>query len=61
MACGNAVMHRVRDALVNANSATAERQKMDPDLTRQLTSEFAPQVAQLGALIGRDLSAWSRS
>ncbi len=32
---------------------------MDPDLRRQLTEEFAPQVEELGKLIGRDLSAWS--
>ena len=30
-----------------------------PQLRAQLTAEFAPQVAELGALIGRDLSAWS--
>src|SRR5689334_22452740 len=54
------VMHRVRDALVTANSTTAQRKKMDPELRAQLTREFAPQVAELGALIGRDLSAWSK-
>jgi hypothetical protein len=54
------VMHRVRDALVSVNSTTTERAKMDPELRAQLTAEFAPQVAELGALIGRDLSAWSR-
>jgi len=53
------VMHRVRDALVSANSASAERQRMDPALRARLSDEFAPQVAELGALIGRDLSAWS--
>jgi Sulfotransferase domain len=55
------VMHRVRDALVNANSTKAERKKMDPELRRLLTDEFTPQVAELGAVIGRDLSAWSRA
>jgi len=53
-------MHRVRDVLVSANSTTAQRKNMDPQLRAQLTAEFAPQVAELGALIGRDLSAWSR-
>ncbi len=57
---GMPVMHRVRDALVSANSTAAQRQKMDPELRRRLTDEFAPQVAELGALIGRDLSSWSR-
>ncbi len=54
------IMHRVRDAMVSANSTEAQRQKMDPELRTRLTDEFAPQVAELGALIGRDLSAWSR-
>ena len=56
-----ALLHRVRDALVNANSRPAERQKMDPALRAALTAEFAPQVAELGEIIGRDLSAWSRA
>ena len=55
------LMHRVRDRLVSANSATAARSKMDPELRRQLTLEFAPEVAELGEIIGRDLSAWSAS
>jgi hypothetical protein len=54
-----APLHRVRDALVNANSKPATRRAMDPQLRAALTAEFAPQVAELGALIGRDLSAWS--
>jgi hypothetical protein len=52
-------MHRVRDAMVSANSAKATRQSMDPALRAQLTEEFAPQVAALGRIIGRDLSAWT--
>jgi hypothetical protein len=55
------VAHRIRDVLVNANSRQAVRAEMDPDLRRRLTEEFAPQVADLGELIGRDLSAWSRA
>ena len=54
------VAHRVRDVLVSANSRRAARAEMDPALRRRLTEEFAPQVADLGQLIGRDLSAWSR-
>lgn len=53
------VAHRVRDALVSANSARAKRGTMDPELRARLTEEFAPQVAELGQIIGRDLSAWS--
>jgi Sulfotransferase domain len=54
------VAHRVRDALVNVNSRRAARAQMDPDLRRALTLEFAPQVAELGVLLERDLSSWSR-
>lgn len=51
--------HRLRDALVTANSRQAQRPPMEPELRRQLVVEFQPQVAELGELIGRDLSAWS--
>jgi Sulfotransferase family len=54
------LMHRVRDVLVSANSAPGARRPMDPALRGKLTAEFAPQVAELGELIGRDLSAWSQ-
>ena len=53
------VMHRIRDRLANSNVESAKRQPMDPELRRQLTAEFKPQVEELGELIGRDLSAWS--
>jgi hypothetical protein len=55
------LLHHLRDAMVSANSRPAEREKMDPALRAALTAEFAPQVAELGELIGRDLSAWSRA
>ena len=55
------IAHRVRDALVSANSTKAARAQMDPQLRKQLTAEFAPQVSDLGQLIGRDLSEWSRA
>ncbi len=57
----NPLAHRLRDRMVAANSKQAPRAVMDPELRKQLTSEFAPQVAELGQLIGRDLSAWSRT
>ena len=53
--------HRIRDALVSANSRQAKRAPMDAELRRRLTVEFKPQVAELGELIGRDLSAWSET
>lgn len=55
------LLHRVRDVLVNANSRPAQRERMDPALRAALTAEFAPQVAELGEIIDRDLSAWSRT
>jgi hypothetical protein len=55
------LLHRVRDRLVDANSRAADRQQMDPGLRARLSAEFAPQVAELGELIGRDLSEWSRA
>ena len=54
------LVHRLRDAVLNANSVPAARSAMDPELRRQLTSELAPEVEALGQLIGRDLSSWSR-
>lgn len=53
------LVHRLRDALLRANSAAARREAMDPELRRRLTAELAPEVERLGRLIGRDLSAWS--
>jgi hypothetical protein len=55
------LLHALRDRLVSANSKPAEREQMDPELRALLTAEFAPQVAELGELIGRDLSSWSRA
>jgi len=56
---GMPVMHRLRDRIARSNVESVKRQAMDPELRRQLTEEFAPQVKELGDLIGRDLSAWS--
>ncbi|HET7520398.1 MAG TPA: sulfotransferase [Candidatus Limnocylindria bacterium] len=51
--------HRLRDAVVAANSSPEARVPMDPELRRRLTAELAPEIAALGRLIDRDLSAWS--
>ena len=56
---GLPLMHRLRDVVVSANSTQAARGPMDRELRRQLVREFAPQVAELGELTERDLSAWS--
>jgi hypothetical protein len=36
------------------------RKPLGPDLRQRLEQELAAEVAELGELIGRDLSAWSR-
>jgi hypothetical protein len=53
------LVHRLRAAVLRANSAAARREAMDPGLRRRLTAEMAPDIDRLGRLIGRDLSAWS--
>jgi hypothetical protein len=50
--------HALRERVLRLNSATQRRRPMDPDLRRRLLAEFAPQIAELGELIGRDLSTW---
>jgi hypothetical protein len=53
------LVHRLRDAVVAANSSPVPRESMDADLRQRLIAEMAPEVEALGRLIGRDLSAWS--
>jgi hypothetical protein len=53
-------MHRLRLALLTANSRPVTRTPLPPELRQRLTVEFAPEVERLGRLIGRDLSDWSR-
>ena len=36
------------------------RSRTAADLRAQLIEEYAPDIAKLGARIGRDLSAWTR-
>ena len=50
--------HTVRERVLRLNSAAQRRQPMDPQLRERLLAEFAPQIQELGELIGRDLSAW---
>jgi hypothetical protein len=55
------VPRRIRAKLVNVlnawNSTRAPRQPMPAELRNRLTAEFAAQVRELSALLGRDLSA----
>jgi hypothetical protein len=51
--------HRLVDAALRRtarwNQRRTKRIPMDPSLQRQLRIEFAPEVAKVGALLGRDL------
>ena len=50
--------HAVRERLLRINSTPQRRQPMDPALRERLLAEFAPEIRELGELIGRDLSSW---
>jgi hypothetical protein len=52
------LVRALRTRMLEANSAAVPRAPMDPTLRRQLLEEFGPEMDRLGALIGRDLSAW---
>jgi hypothetical protein len=51
---------RIGYFLQDANTYVSPRPPMRPELRRQLLEEFAPEVERLGALLGRDLSPWTR-
>lgn len=50
---------RASDAIYRFNRAYKPRNELDAELRAALKREFAPEVAALGGLIGRDLSHWS--
>jgi hypothetical protein len=50
--------HAVRERVLRLNSSAARRAPMDPELRQRLLDELAPQITELGQLIGRDLSGW---
>ncbi len=52
-------LQRTEARLQQLNTRCAGRQPLSPELRRQLREEFAPEVARLGRLIGRDLSGWN--
>jgi hypothetical protein len=52
------IVHRLRGAALRLNSSTTRRPPMDPGLRQRLLEEMAPEVRELGTLIGRDLSPW---
>jgi hypothetical protein len=52
------LIHRLRGAALRLNSAQARRPPMDSELRERLLGEMAPEIEELGQLIGRDLSGW---
>ena len=52
------IFHRLRGAALSLNSSATRRPPMDPDLREQVLREMAPEIRELGDLIGRDLSSW---
>ena len=53
------VNHLIRRSLKRLNFREQPRTVLDPQLRARLTREMAPDVAELGELLGRDLSSWS--
>ncbi|HEX6656220.1 MAG TPA: sulfotransferase [Candidatus Limnocylindria bacterium] len=53
------VNHVIRRSLKRLNFKEQPRIPLDPALRAALTLEMAPDVAELGELLGRDLSQWS--
>jgi hypothetical protein len=51
-------VHRLRDAVLRLNSRATKREPMDPGLRRRLLDDLAPEIDRLGAMLGRELSAW---
>jgi len=51
---------KVYEPIGRLNVTHEARQSMDPELRIRLQRKFAPEVEKLGALLGRDLSHWSR-
>jgi hypothetical protein len=52
---------RAYRAVHRMNARRAARTPIDAGLRARLVDEFAPEVAELGKLLGRDLSPWSQA
>ncbi|MFI5134718.1 MAG: hypothetical protein ACHQD9_02585, partial [Chitinophagales bacterium] len=46
--------------LWQVNTKEAERKKMNPELRKEILNYFLPDIQQLGKMIVKDLSAWSK-
>jgi hypothetical protein len=53
-------LQRTEARLQSLNTRSAARVPLNPELRAQLKREFAPVVERLSALLGRDLTHWSR-
>jgi sulfotransferase family protein len=53
------LFHLLWRGLQRANIRPEARSPIDPELRRRLAAEFAPDVADLGRLLGRDLGHWT--
>jgi hypothetical protein len=53
------IFHLIWRALQRANIRPELRSPIEPELRRRLAADFAPDVAELGRLVGRDLSPWT--
>jgi hypothetical protein len=56
-----AIRRGIVSRLKKANSKAAPRPPLDAELRARLEVEFAPQIQQLGKLMGRDFSKWLAS
>jgi hypothetical protein len=52
-------LQQLESQLMQLNFRPARRPPLDEELRQRLKEDFAPEVAQLGELLGRDLSHWS--
>jgi hypothetical protein len=52
---------RVEHGILKSNMVVRPRPPMKAELRRRLQKEFEPKVDQLSAILGRDLSGWSRN
>src|SRR5215469_13567908 len=54
------VIQKTGTRIISLNQCASKRPPMPPELRLTLQREFAPEVERLSALLGRDLTHWSR-
>ncbi len=55
-----AVLQKIESKLMQFNFRPAKRPPLDAALRRRIELEFAPEIERLSALLGRDLTFWSK-